>query len=200
MYFRSRSPLAVMSTVGACLLLAACGGSSSKATATQEQEEKFVKFAKCLREHGINATTPSGSGKGELRVTGINPQTMEAAQKACKAYQPSGEKQNLTPQQKVEREEAVMKFAKCMREHGIDVHASTSGGAIRIQSHIGAGERGPNPESPAFQTAQKACSGLLPNKGPGPGARIPSGEPGGGPSTNTAKPGSGNSAGFAIGG
>jgi hypothetical protein len=185
-----------MSTVGACLLLAACGGSSSKPTATQEGEEKFVKFAKCLREHGINATTPSGgNNKGLVKVNGKNPQTMEAAQKACKAYQPKGGPENLTPQQKVEREEAVLKFAKCMREHGIDVHASTSGGGIQIRIHgaAGGGESGPNPESPAFQSAQKACSGLLPGK-PG-GLGVP-----GGASTDTAKPGSGSGAGFAIGG
>ena len=75
-----------------------------------------------------------------------------------------------------------------MREHGVDIHASTSGGGVQIRIHSGAG--GPNPESPSFQAAQKACQRLLPFKG-GPGG------PGGGPQTSK---GSGGGAGFSIGG
>src|ERR1700687_332204 len=93
------APPAVLCAVGATLLLAACGGSGPKATATQENEEKFVKFARCLREHGVNVST--GSGKGQLRINGTNPTVMNAAQNACKRYQPSGGKENLTPQEKV---------------------------------------------------------------------------------------------------
>jgi len=191
MSFRPHARLAVACAVGANLLLVACGGSTSKSTATQESEEKLVKFAKCMREHGVNVTTSTGSGKGLLRINGGNPQAMEAAQSACKRYQPTGEKENLTPQQKVEREEAVLKFAKCMREHGVDVHASSSGGGVQIQHRGGeGGEHGPNPESPAFQAAQKACQGLLPFKGHGPG---------GGATTNRAT-GGGPGASLAIGG
>jgi hypothetical protein len=174
MYFRvALAPLAVLCAVVASLLLAACGGASPKATATQENEERLVNFARCMREHGVNVSTSTESGKGQLRVNGSTPQAMDAAQSACKRYQPSAGKQNLTPQEKVALEEAVMKFAKCMRERGINVHTSTAGGGVRIQTHrVGGGERGPNPESPAFQAAQKACQGLLPSKGahaPGPG-------------------------------
>jgi hypothetical protein len=183
------APSAALCAVGASLLLAACGGSGPNATATQENEEDFVKFARCLREHGVNVST--GSGKGQIRINGTNPTTMNAAQNACKRYQPSGGKENLTPQERVAREEAVLKFAKCMREHGINVHASTAGGSVRIgiESHGG----GPNPESPGFQAAQKACQGLLPFKG-GPGGRTPDG----GPSTSSAKPGSGSGSGASL--
>jgi hypothetical protein len=51
-----------------------------------------------------------------------------------------------------------------MREHGIHVEASTSGGGIH--AHIGG--RGPNPQSPGFQRAQSACQHLMP-KPPGGG-------------------------------
>ena len=91
---------------------------------------------------------------------------MEAAEKACARYRPEPQKVNLSPQQKVEQEEAVQKFAKCMREHGIKLEASAQGGGvqIRIHAHPGA-EGGPNPESPAFQSAQQACQNLLPLQG-----------------------------------
>jgi hypothetical protein len=204
MSFRPSAPLVAVCAVGASLLLVACGGSAPKATATQDNEEKFVKFAKCLREHGIEVATSTASGGGGLKVNGRNPQAMAAAQSACKRYQPSAEQENLTPQQKVEHEEEVMKFAKCMREHGVDVHASAVGGAVKIGIEGGPGH-GPNPESPTFQAAQKACQGLLPLKrgGPGPGGRVLGGPGGPAPGSVTSQSGGGkesSGAGLAIGG
>jgi hypothetical protein len=183
-------PLAVLGVIATSLILAACGGSSSSsltssAAKEQQAEVKNADFAKCLREHGISAESSTGPG-GEghaIRVRGAGgPAKMEAAQKACKRYQPEPEKVNLSPQEKVARAEAVEKFAKCMREHGIEVHASSSEGHISIQIH-GKPSSGPNPESPDFQKAQQSCQGLLPFKGPHghplPGGPPPSGKPGG---------------------
>lgn len=191
-------PVAFVAALGATVLLAACGGSgtSTNSTASVEKtrEQQFLKLARCLREHGINVSTPTGGGA--IRVQGgvgkVDPQTFEAARHACSRYAPA-ENQNLTPQQRVEREEAVQKFARCMREHGIKVEAKTSGGGIEIGIHRHAGEGGPNPESPAFEAAQKACQTYLP-KPPG-GARP--GASGAGPSTN--KSGGGPSGGGRLG-
>ncbi|HTA12122.1 MAG TPA: hypothetical protein VK765_01785 [Solirubrobacteraceae bacterium] len=180
------APLTVVCAVAASLLLAACGGSSPSSTSSaakeQQAEVKFADFARCLREHGIEASTvggPGGEGHGLRIKGGGGPAKMEAAQKACKKYQPEPQKLNLSPQEKVERAEAVEKFAKCMREHGIEVHASSSEGHVSIQIH-GKPGAGPNPESPAFQKAQQSCQKLLPFKGPhgGPGQRFRTASPG----------------------
>ena len=200
-----RSPprvCALLGVIAVSLVMGACGGSSPASSATSseqsKEEAKAADFARCLREHGINAeaSTMPGGGHG-LKVTpgraGGGPQAMEAAQKACQRYQPSARKVNLSPQEKVEREEAVQKFAKCMREHGIKVEVSTQGGGIQIgiRRHAGA-EGGPNPESPAFQSAQQACQKLLPFKGGGQRA-------GGPPSTSKSSGDSGPS-GLALSG
>jgi hypothetical protein len=189
----SFAPPAVVCVVAASLLLAACGGSSpsstSSAASEQQAEVKFADFAKCLREHGIEATAatgPGGEGQG-LRIKGAGgPAKMEAAQSACKKYQPAPQKLNLSPQEKVERAEAVEKFAKCMREHGIEVHGSSSEGRVSIQIHGKPGGGGPNPESPAFQKAQSSCQGLLPFKGKRPPGAHTSGGPGGSESGSSA--------------
>lgn len=181
--------LSVLCIASASLLLTACGGSSptDAASAERSQEQKaetrFADFARCLREHGVNAEAISHPGGGHgLKVSpgqaGGGPAAMEAAEKACARYRPEPKKLNLSPQQKVEQEEAVQKFAKCMREHGIKVEASTSGGGLRIGIRVHAGEAGaPNPESPAFQKAQSSCQRLLPK--PPHGGPQPSGKPGG---------------------
>ncbi len=172
---RSQLPrlLALPLLLAAGALIAGCGGSTPTSNAAdteqakeQQAETKFADFARCLREHGVNAETVSHAGGGHgLKVSpgSGGPQQFEAAEKACARYRPEPQKLNLSPQQKVEREEAVQKFAKCMREHGIKVEASTQGGAIRIGIHARAGAAGaPNPESPAFQRAQSTCQKLLP--------------------------------------
>ena len=198
-----RRSVAVLGALATSVLLAACGGSgtstNSVASSEKTREQQFLKLSKCLREHGINVPTPTGGGPIKVQggVGSISPQTFEAARNACKKYAPAAN-QNLTPQQRVEREEAVQKFAKCMREHGIKVEAKTSGGAIAIGIHRHASEGGPNPESPAFEAAQKACQSYLPFKTPGGGK---AGGPGG-PSTSRSEgggPGAGQKSGFSIG-
>jgi hypothetical protein len=181
--------LALPAIAGAGVLLVACGGSSAPSSVAQEQkaETKLADDAKCLREHGVNAevATLPGGGRGlkmglggrAARVPGL----MHEAQKACARYQPEAQKVNLSPQQKVEGEEDVQQFAKCMREHGIklETHTSTAGGGLGIRIGIqrsGAGGSGPNPASPAFQEAQKACQSLLPRP-PGSKGAFPKGPP-----------------------
>lgn len=191
-------PLIVLGVIAASLMLTACGGSSSPSSTTKEQqaELKNAEFAKCLREHGINAesaTAPGGEGQATRVHASGGPAKMEAAQNACKKYQPEPQKLNLSPQEKVARAEAVEKFAKCMREHGIEVHASSSEGHISIQIHGKPGS-GPNPESPAFQKSQQSCQKLLPFKGPH-GNQLPSGPP---PSGRSGGPES--QSGFSSGG
>jgi hypothetical protein len=212
-----RAPFFLTASAGvllAALAVAGCGGSSSASPGSTEVSpasaggkvaETALKFSKCMREHGVtNFPNPEISGghvglkikQGGPGGLGANQQTMEAAQNACKHFQ-EGLAPKLTPQEKVEREEAVMKFAKCMREHGIDVHGETSGGNIRIGIHGGPGSGGPNPESPAFQAAQKACQGLLPFKGGGPGQ---AGAPTKAPPSASSGGGGQNKPGLSVGG
>jgi len=51
-------------------------------------------------------------------------------------------------------------YSKCMRANGVTDFPDPTGPGINI------GGTGINPRSPAFQTAQKACSKLLPGGGP----------------------------------
>ncbi|HEY5389351.1 MAG TPA: hypothetical protein VIJ83_02255, partial [Solirubrobacteraceae bacterium] len=167
----SRLPV-LLAAAAAATALVACGGSKSPTGAAAgersdegQNEAKLAKFAKCLREHGVEAKTSSSSGGQGLEIGAkgkAGSQTLDRAQRACKQYQPQPKKVNVSPQEQVAQEEAVLKFAKCMREHGVIVHTSASGGHIQIKVG-GAGVSGsPNPESPSFKAAQKACQNVLP--------------------------------------
>ena len=135
-----------------------------------------------MREHGVNVQTPTAGQPFRLGGLRGNRQAFEVARTACKKYAPKAGGANLAPAERVARQEAVRKFAKCMREHGVPLEVETNSGngpGIRIQLAAG----GPNRESPAFQAAQKACSGLLPKR-PGGGRGFGfrgGGPPGGGP-------------------
>jgi hypothetical protein len=191
-----RLAVALLSLVGVALLLSACGGSSGDPTHT-DPADRALAFARCMRAHGIkDFPDPQVSSGGAVKLQfkagagSSDPQKMGQAQQACRHLIAAGEKK-LTPKERVEREEQLTKFARCMREHGVNVHASAEGGGVQIQIHPGGG--GPNPESPSFQAAQKACQGLLPFKGGKP----PGGGPGSGPETSKSK-GAGSSAGFGL--
>jgi hypothetical protein len=151
-------------------LLVACGGSSphqSLSAREQTEAKQEIDFARCLREHGFDAEVASSGLKISPGNAHGGPEAQEAAQTACaRRYDPEVQLVNRAPQQRVEREEAVQRFARCMREHGINVEASAYRGAptVHVHSHPGSGE--PNPESPSFQQTQATCQKLLP-KGAG---------------------------------
>jgi hypothetical protein len=167
----------------ASFLLAACGGSSSANDAASRQaanEQRLVKFAQCLREHGVNATPQGG---GSLSVTGgsagspMNKQAMQAAMNACSRYRPTDEgAAKLSPAERAARVDQVYKFARCMREHGIEVTTETRGGG----GAVGVQLKGTGPGNPRFEAAQKACESFMPKP---PGGRLRTGGPGpgGGP-------------------
>jgi hypothetical protein len=70
-----------------------------------------------------------------------------------------------TPNRSATREAAGIKFADCMRAHGVpNFPDPSSGGGIQIPDNSGI-----NPQSPAFQAAEKSCFSLLPGGGPGRG-------------------------------
>jgi hypothetical protein len=180
-----------IAAIGCCLALAACGGSSkeptSEAARRQELEQKSVKFAKCLREHGVHAETgtgPNGRGfslkvnvggahpggpGGESAKSGGPPPEVQRAMNACKQYRPAPKQLNLSPAEKAEQAKKALEFARCMRSHGVNVPDPGPSGALELNDI--------DPQSATFETAQKDCQHLM---GKSPLAiRARSGGPGG---------------------
>jgi hypothetical protein len=149
-------------------------GASPSPSASIDPEQARLDFARCMREHGIDMPDP-GSGparRGMTRLGTSDAEKMQAAMEACREQFEGvmGEgPQELTQEQR----DAMLAFAQCMREHGIDMpDPNTSGGGLGIQIAPGSGTARIDPESSEFQEAQEACDDLLGDFGPGGGLRI----------------------------
>lgn len=50
--------------------------------------DQFVKFAQCMREHGVNVPDPGPDGTLKIPSEGIDPGAAEKAREACKGRLP----------------------------------------------------------------------------------------------------------------
>ena len=106
-------------------------------TAPSDPAEAALQFAKCMREHGIDMPDPvvqKADGSGETQVAiqvggegpGVNkidPKEMEAANKDCQHLMADagGTFNKPSAEDQAKMQEQTLAFAKCMREHGIDM-------------------------------------------------------------------------------
>ncbi|MFF1902347.1 hypothetical protein [Kitasatospora sp. NPDC058218] len=75
-----QDPTKVQAALQECQHFLSAGGSSMN---DPKRKDMLTKVAQCMREHGVNMQDPDGSG---LRVEGdVDPQTMDAANKACQS-------------------------------------------------------------------------------------------------------------------
>jgi hypothetical protein len=148
----------------AALALAACGGSGQDDGAgragTDRAQDGALAFARCMREHGIDMPDPQVDG-GRVRFRagggdGPRPDDPEfrKAQEACSEHLRRGMSE-LPPERRAELRDAGVRYAACMREHGIDMPDPGPDGGFRI--HRRPGESGPDLDSPRFEAANEAC-------------------------------------------
>lgn len=158
--------------IAAALGLAACGEDEPGAGGRDaELRDAGLKFARCMREHGIDMPDPRTDEDGGIQIGGPNvggpdPGKLETAQKACQKHLEKIKPPDLSEEERAQIKEESLRHARCMREHGIDFpdpKFSEDGGAT---VRIGPGS-GLDPRSPKFQRAQKACAKELDGAGPG---------------------------------
>lgn len=146
----------------ALLALAACGtqqdssiaslnsGAPSSSNAPDNRSvpsdphQKLLAFAKCMRSNGVDMPDPDPNATG-MSMPAIKAGDADKAGKAmeaCKKFAPDNIANPDDPAVKAKRAE----FAKCMRDHGVDMPDPGSGGSISIDGSDG-----------KFQAAMKAC-------------------------------------------
>jgi hypothetical protein len=135
----------------------ASGGSSSSG-ASNSVTQQALKYAQCMRSHGVTNYADPVPGKAQsIGGSGIdtNSATYQAAVSACQKYQPTTG--NSTQGPTAGAQTAQLKFAECMRSHGVtNFPEGNSGGGQQSLSQYGI-----DTNSPTFQEANQACSSLL---------------------------------------
>jgi hypothetical protein len=160
---------AILATTASALLLAACGGSNNNDGGTgQPDDAKRIAFEDCMRKAGLTVKTQNNGRERATAIQipkGVSPARLQKIQRDCARKTGGGPRQPSKAEQARFLDQAL-KFARCMRAHGVDVpDPQPQGGGIRIGGPRGSRSSGPDtldPQSPAFQSAQKACESLLP--------------------------------------
>jgi hypothetical protein len=130
-------------------------GSGDGGDARRDREQAALDYARCMREHGVDMPDPV-NGRFEFKNERRDQRKVEEAQQACQdilrdAAPPVDE------EQEAEMREAALRFAKCMRQHGVDMPDPTfpEGGGMLMRMPEGA------EDDPQFDEAQKACQPIL---------------------------------------
>jgi hypothetical protein len=178
---------ALLPVLLASLLLAGCGGSSSSTSTTANaaasasatgpagpRTGRFAQLRECLQKNGITLPKPTpgtrrapgsggffGGGAGRPLPAGVTRAQYEAALRKCGGARGGGSGRFLNSPARVQ---ALMKFAACMRQNGVNVPApNTSGNGPIFDT------KGLNTTSTQFRTAETKCrrelQGALP-RGP----------------------------------
>jgi hypothetical protein len=131
---------------------------SARPTATGGDQEQLLRFARCMREHGVQMDDPK-AGEGIKLPDVVDPQTaqkVQTAMEACRQYLPNGgQPQKLDPGQL----DQLRKFSQCMRDHGIKNFPDpdpNEGLKVDIS------KLGIDTKDPKFVAAQQACAKYQP--------------------------------------
>jgi hypothetical protein len=159
-------------------------GDATDTTTPTDPAEAALAFAKCMRDHGVDVPDPvvqdggaSGGGGVMIAVNGgpdgstpFDATAMDEANKACQPImeKAAGSFDPPSPEELEKMKAQALAFAKCMREHGVDMPDPQFGDNGTITQSIG-GPTGSGPprdfDPKAMQAASEACG----QGGPGGG-------------------------------
>lgn len=154
--------------IGCGLVVAGCGftGNSSEAASSggppsSAVASSFLKFASCMRSHGVSNFPDPTPGHGVQIGPGIDPSSpaFGSAQKTCSKLLPGGGPGSAPPPSASDTR-AALAWARCVRKHGVpnfpDPSASAHAGLVFRGVVFPVGPEF-NLQTPAFKQAQAAC-------------------------------------------
>src|SRR4051812_24849017 len=133
------------------------GSADTGATKKATDQDQAVKFAECIREHGV-PHFPDPDAKGDF-VFGIDvsPAVWQKAVNACKALEPPGA---LSAKRSPKQQSAALRFADCMRTNGVKDFPDPANGEPLVDT-----TRIPSSDRPGGMTilnaAMKKCGSVL---------------------------------------
>jgi hypothetical protein len=125
-----------------------------------EVQDAQVRYSRCMREHGVDMPDPGADGEVRLEID--DPDVWEEAEEECRpileeivgTFEPPSE------EEQARMREQALEFAKCMREHGVDMPDPqfSEDGGMTINAGTEGGEPGAlGPDDDEFQAAAEEC-------------------------------------------
>jgi hypothetical protein len=112
----SSAPSGTASGANLTSITSGTGTTSAAHTQALTRREKAVKFAECVRVHGVpHFPDPDATGNFNFGVD-VSAATFTAAVNACRALQPPG---TLSAHRSTKQQSAALRFAACVRAHGV---------------------------------------------------------------------------------
>lgn len=151
---------------GVALLATACGGGGTSTDAASpgtshnvsSAYSKALAYSQCVRSHGVPNFPDPTISDGNIGLNlgnnaGVSQSALQAAENACQSLSPV---HTLTGAQQAQNTAEALKWAQCIRKHGVPDFPDPSGnGSFSLPS-------GFNTQSAAFQAAQNACKSVRP--------------------------------------
>ncbi|MET0133471.1 MAG: hypothetical protein ABW215_07745 [Kibdelosporangium sp.] len=143
--------------------IASAGGNthqpSAGATPQGSTDEQLQKFAKCMRENGVNMPDPGPGGLGGGGLEGVD-RTSPAFQKAmdaCRSVLPGGGDLSKLDPNLIGQ---LTELTKCLRANGVDVPDPDPNSPTLGMDAMQNIDR----DSPAFKKAMEACKDKVPGR------------------------------------
>jgi hypothetical protein len=142
-------------------LTGAASGGGATTTTVRDPEQAALDYVRCMRQHGVDMPDPQTDANGRTRLQlkagpRTDPRKLQAAERACgRLLKPNGTTKRLSP----EAMDAMVKYARCMREHGIDMPDPSPDGGLLFRDQ--GGKTGAGPDSAKFKAADRACQHYL---------------------------------------
>lgn len=137
-------------------LVAACGTTTTTTAGTgaSQQFASALKFARCMRQHGVPAfpdpKNPGGFSTQALAALGTSSPQFVSAQTTCERLLPNDGQQ--TPAELQQSVKSGVRFARCMRAHGVNFPDPGISG-----SHLTIDLADVNTSSPRYLAAGRIC-------------------------------------------
>jgi hypothetical protein len=108
------------------------GSTASGADKNAADQGKAVKFAECIRNNGVS-DFPDPDAKGEFEYgVSVSRAVWTKAVDACKDLQPPG---SLSSKRSPQQQTASLRFAQCVREHGVKDFPDPANGEPLIDTY-----------------------------------------------------------------
>lgn len=112
----SSTPAQTSSVAGSSAAAGSASSAGAGATKKASERDQAVKFAECMRGHGLgDFPDPNASGEFVYGVS-VSPAVWARILGECKSLQPPG---TLSAKRSPAQQSAALKFAQCIRENGV---------------------------------------------------------------------------------